>query len=145
MNESLLLVIVAMVVIGLALSALAWLWLWREQKKLRQDFRTLTTQLQRSHDDVAGLCSAAVAVDKRLALNESRLNNMLDSTKPEPQPRSSAAPAYQEMTENEEEQEQQGYELAIDKIRRGANVDELVKSCGLTRDEAVLLVRLHGR
>jgi hypothetical protein len=43
------------------------------------------------------------------------------------------------------ETESQGYAFAIEKIQRGVNIDELVKSCGLTRDEAVLLMRLHGK
>lgn len=145
MNDSLLLIIVGVAAASVfVLMAGGLIWLWREQKRLKQDFQVLSTQLQRSNDDVAGLCSAAVAVDKRLAANELHLSNVLNNIYIKPQPTSQ--PLYEEVVQDEEVQDQdQGYELAIEKIRRGANVEELVKSCGLTRDEAVLLVRLHGR
>jgi hypothetical protein len=38
-----------------------------------------------------------------------------------------------------------GYELAARFARNGAGVDELVATCGVTRHEAELLVRLHGQ
>jgi hypothetical protein len=37
-----------------------------------------------------------------------------------------------------------GYEIAARMARAGSNADELVKSCGLTRHEAELVIRLHG-
>lgn len=134
MDESFLLAIAGSEAVLFLLIAIVLVRLWRGQIKLKQDVLALTAQLERSSDDVAGLCSAAVAVDKRLATNESRLSDMLETISA---PHMSSQPSYDE--------EPQGYELAIEKIRRGANVEELVKSCGLTRDEAVLLVRLHGR
>jgi len=39
---------------------------------------------------------------------------------------------------------QRGYEVATRLARNGAGADELVGSCGVTRHEAELLVRLHG-
>ncbi|CAG1020926.1 DUF2802 domain-containing protein [Methylomonas sp. LL1] len=149
MNDLLLPGIAGVLALASTLLAIGLIRLWREQKKLIRDVRTLASQLQRGNDDIAGLCSAAVAVDKRLAANESRLSNLLDSISFQPQ--SSSQARYEEAVQHDEEQDQdhdhhdQGYQLAIEKIRRGANVEELVKSCGLTRDEAVLLVRLHGR
>lgn len=37
-----------------------------------------------------------------------------------------------------------GYDLAVRLAKRGAPVDELIGSCGITRHEAELLVRLHS-
>ncbi len=37
-----------------------------------------------------------------------------------------------------------GYELAVRLAKRGAPIDELVGTCGITRHEAELLVRLHN-
>lgn len=37
-----------------------------------------------------------------------------------------------------------GYEVAARLARSGASVDELMSSCGLSRHEAALLLRLHG-
>jgi hypothetical protein len=39
---------------------------------------------------------------------------------------------------------QRGYDLATRLARNGAEVDELVSTCGITRHEAELLVRLHA-
>lgn len=39
---------------------------------------------------------------------------------------------------------QRGYDLAARLARTGAAVEELVASCGITRHEAELLMRLHG-
>jgi len=138
MNETVLLAIAGVVSALFALTAVALVLLWRRQKKLTQEYRFLRSQLQRSSDDVAGLCAAAIAVDKRLSESESHLNRMLEVVNAPQLQREALAAAV-------EEEPQGGYALAIEKIRRGAGLDELVKSCGLTRDEAVLLMRLHGR
>lgn len=115
-------------------------WLWREHKALKQQVFILAAQVQRNNDDLVGLCSAAVAVDKRLAENESQLRSIVED---------GAVPQRQTDMVHEDviddESQDQGYQLAIKKIRQGATMDDLVKSCGLTRDEAVLLVRLHGK
>jgi hypothetical protein len=38
-----------------------------------------------------------------------------------------------------------GYDLATRLARNGADLEELVSSCGITRHEAELLLRLHGK
>ncbi|MBS4049867.1 MAG: hypothetical protein KGZ69_01520, partial [Methylomonas sp.] len=78
MNETVLLAIAGVVSALFALTAVALVLLWRRQKKLTQEYRFLRSQLQRSSDDVAGLCAAAIAVDKRLSESESHLNRMLE-------------------------------------------------------------------
>lgn len=111
-------------------------WLLRDHQKLKQELQMLEAQIQRSNEDVAGLCSAAVAVDRRLAANDSRLNSIVDQVNTRQQPVATMVP--------EEPAPATGYENVIQKIRRGIGIDELVRDCGLTRDEAVLLMRLHG-
>jgi hypothetical protein len=39
---------------------------------------------------------------------------------------------------------QRGYDMATRLAKNGADVDELIANCGITRHEAELLVRLHG-
>jgi hypothetical protein len=39
---------------------------------------------------------------------------------------------------------QRGYDMATRLAKNGADVDELVANCGITRHEAELLMRLHG-
>lgn len=140
MYEQLIWGLLAGLVLGLLLFAALGIKLWREVKKLQQDTAFLRSQLQRINDDVAGLCSAAVSVDKRLSTSEMDVSRILDyfqNAKPVNLEQS------REMVEPEIESSQ-GYNFAIEKIRNGTSLDDLVKSCGLTRDEAVLLMRLHG-
>jgi hypothetical protein len=40
---------------------------------------------------------------------------------------------------------QRGYDLAQRLAKNGSDIDELIESCGLTRHEAELLTRLHGK
>lgn len=136
-------VLIAFAVVGalLLLMAIVLVRLWREQKKLKQALEAITVQIHRTSEDVSGLCSAAVSVDRRLAANESRLSAIQEDAA---RPQSAAPPVYTDNLATEDEPEQ-GYQLAIEKIRRGASVEDLMKVCGLTRDEAMLLVRLHGK
>ncbi len=134
MSDYLAIAIVGAVVIIAAIL----LWQIRELKRLKQDYRLLADQLHSNKEDVAGLCSAAVAVDQHLAAHDVQLNGLLNlASTSKPIEAGGAAAA-------KSDQEPQEYEMAIQKIRRGAGVDELVRECGLTRDEAVLLIRLHG-
>lgn len=109
-------------------------------RKLEREWASLQSQIQRANEDIAGLCSAAVAVDGRLAANEARLGDVLSHIMALQQ----TSPVHDEPEEVGQDHEQ-GYQLAIAKIRQGANIEELMKGCGLTRDEAMLLIRLHGR
>jgi hypothetical protein len=133
MSEYLLLVLAGIVVFVLAILV----WLLRQQQALKKQFQLLEERVQRSNEDVAGLCSAAVAVDRRLAANDSRLNSIVDQVNTQRQTTvTSVTPA--------EPIPASGYEDVIQKIRNGVGIEELVRDCGLTRDEAVLLMRLHG-
>lgn len=130
-------------VLGSLTLILGWgfVWLWREHKKLKQEHQQLTKQIQRTHDDLAGLCAAAIAVDSRMAATENRLEYLIDHLGS-----NQTAPSQPDIDETLElDQAPQGYGLAIEKIRQGASLEELVKTCALTRDEAVLLMRLHGK
>jgi phosphoglycerate-specific signal transduction histidine kinase len=130
--------------IGSLILVLGWgvVWLWREYKNLKQDHQQLTKQIKRTHDDLAGLCSAAIAVDSRMAATENRVEYLVDHLSTN---QASLSQPDNEETFDELDEAPQGYGLAIEKIRQGANLEELVKACALTRDEAVLLMRLHGK
>jgi len=132
MSEYLVLVLAGVVVFMLAVLVR----LLRQQQTLKQQFQRLEERVQRSNEDVAGLCSAAVAVDRRLAANDSRLNSIVDQVNTRRQTVADVAPA--------EPIPAGGYEDVIQKIRSGVGIEALVRDCGLTRDEAVLLMRLHG-
>lgn len=142
MNETLILALIGAIGLAAALLFVSQIKLWRQLKKLQQDCQSLRSQSQRSSDDVAGLCSAAIAVDKRLSANESQLSQLVNAGYT---PQQTLPQQEEHVVYEANDEEPQGYALAIEKIQRGVNIDELVKSCGLTRDEAVLLMRLHGK
>lgn len=115
------------------------LWQARELRQLRQQQKNLQSQSQRYDADLAGLCSAAISVDKRLAESEAlvlQLHDLFDQLQApllEKQPASATEPST----------ELEGYAKAIQMIVRGASVEELVKHCNMTRDEAMLLISVN--
>lgn len=124
-------VITAYIVIVLVVLALV-----RMHWKLRQDFRLLAANLKASHHDIAGLCSAALTVNSRITTSEEQLSAL-----------SSALADYQQNKLADQLQAESAdttYSAVIQKVRAGANVNELMHNCGLSRDEAALLIRLHG-
>lgn len=104
-------------------------WLMRGYKKLRQDYIILSKHVERNNRDIAGLCSAAVCVDSRLSDNNEQLNGIVEKVTD---------------FEQHEQQTSQPYHSAIQKVRNGADAEELIQQCGLSREEALLLIRLHG-
>ena len=103
--------------------------LMRGYKKLRQDYIILSKHVERNNRDIAGLCSAAVCVDSRLSDNNEQLNGIVEKVTD---------------FEQHEQQTSQPYHSAIQKVRNGADAEELIQQCGLSREEALLLIRLHG-
>ncbi len=128
MNEVLL---AAALALSIAVSVVL-LWLVVEHNKLKRTCRELEQAVGRNSKDIAGICSAAVSVDNRLQGNDERLRAI------------AAKLAQNESLKRQQPDASQPYHSAIQRIHRGAAADELVRECGLTRDEAVLLISLHG-
>ncbi len=120
---------IAIVLVVLALVRTHW--------KLRQDYRLLAANFNASHHDIAGLCSAALTVNSRITTIEAQLSKL-----------SAALAEYQQnikpADQRQAESSDTSYSAVIQKVRDGANVNELMHNCGLSRDEAALLIRLHG-
>ena len=125
MNNSLL---ITFIIITLLLVAVI-VWLALEFKKLKQDFVILDEDVERNNKDIAGLCSAAISVDSKLVDNNKQLDDIAKKVID---------------FEQLEQPTNQPYHSAIQRVRAGADVDDLVQQCGLSREEAVLLKRLHG-
>ena len=103
-------------------------WLIIQYIKLKREFMSLAEHVSNHNRDIAGLCSAAVTVDTRLAETDDLLQRLAEK-----------------VTEYERQEEAaQPYHSVIQQVRNGADVAELVKNFGLSRDEAVLLIRLHS-
>ena len=97
---------------------------WRRTDE-RNDAR-LFAQLERAFAEVRSL-------HETVAVMSARLESMSERTEMDAR----LAPAGMVSS-------QRGYEVATRLARNGAGIDELIGSCGVTRHEAELLVRLHG-
>jgi hypothetical protein len=104
------------------------LWLTYTHLKLKGELQVLKDIVQKNGSDIAGLYSSALAADSRLATADEQLQALLEKVS----------------TLQQNEQSTNPYNVIIQKVRQGASVDELMRDCSLCRDEAVLLIRLHG-
>ncbi len=104
-------------------------WLVLEHRKLKQSFIRLSDNVQRNNNDIAGICLAAVSVDDRILDNGRQLELVTEKLAD---------------SEQNEQQFNHPYSSAIQRIRHGANIEELIEQCSLSREEAELLIRLHG-
>jgi len=115
------------VVLTGALVGFAWMFYkWRKDvardtQRVFEQLDLLRAELMVVQDRLEGLqVPQPVTAEPRPAAAEPRLPNVV----------ATAAP--------------RGYEVAARLARSGASVDELMTSCGLSRHEAALLLRLHG-
>jgi Tfp pilus assembly protein PilV len=95
----------------------------RHSKQARQQ----DDALRRLHSDVHALCAGAINLGNYMNSLEQRLRRM---------------------TERQDQLElrdpvQQTYAHAIRMVQQGADVNDLVKQCGLAQGEAELLLRVH--
>ena len=110
-------------------------WLVRTQLKLKHDYRTLSDVVHGHGNDIAGLCSAALTVDNRIALVDRQIAYTDEQI-------NDLQAKHAEAEQNE--QSAHPYSVDIRKVRSGASVHELMQNSGLSHDEAALLIRLHG-
>jgi hypothetical protein len=104
------------------------IWLIRERVKFKKEWQALTNNISQNNRDIMGLYSAAITIDARLAEHESTLNSIQAKIAEFKQAEPAAHP----------------YRSAIQKVQGGAGVAEVMQNFGLSRDEAALLIRLHG-
>lgn len=123
---------------SLALSLLAFIsvaalalsiWLALRQRRLEARCQLMMDTQQRLLRDISGLCAAAVRIDERLLTQSRRLDQIA---------------ALTEDLEHQDTTNVPSYQIAIERINQGANVETLVKECGFSREEAALLIRMHG-
>lgn len=121
-------VALALLAVSALLLASALVVCYRRVGLLRGEVDTLARRLAGQSDDIAGLCSAALSVDQRLGQDEKRLGELFDWME----------------SQRTQEKLNQPYHSAISLIKRGADEAQLVAECGISREEAALLLRLHG-
>lgn len=109
-------------------------WLIIEHLKLKRQYRILADHVSNHNRDIAGLCSAAVTVDSRLTGADDLLQTLAEKLSD-----------YELKDEAEQTcYTDHPYHEVIQRVRQGADVAELMQRFGLSRDEAVLIIRLHG-
>jgi hypothetical protein len=131
------LLIAALIIEGVIIVAMlfALFWLVRAQLKIKRDYQLLSDIVHGHSNDIAGLCSAALTIDSRIATVDNRIavtDEQIDDL----------AAKLADVEQND--QSSHPYSGDIRKVRSGASVDELMQNSGLSHDEAALLIRLHG-
>jgi uncharacterized membrane protein YccC len=116
-------IIIAVVAGVVIIVVIALVWLVRTHLKLKHDYQVLADVVHGNNNDIADLLAAVLTADGRIAAS-ALCAKISDYQHNEP----STHP----------------YSLAIQKVRSGASVSELMQNSGLSQDEAALLIRLHG-
>jgi len=114
---------------------MALFWLVRTQLKLKHDYQLLNDIVHGNSNDIAGLCSAALTVDSRIATVDNRIavtDGQIDDL------------AAKIADAEQNDQSDHPYSIDIRKVKSGASVNDLMQNSGLSHDEAALLIRLHG-
>ena len=126
MIDPLLMPLIIAVVTGVVIIALVWL--ARTHLKLKHDYQVLADVVHGHNNDIADLCAAALAADEHMTATDEQISGLC-----------AKIADYQH-----NEPSTHPYSLAIQKVRSGASVSELMQNSGLSQDEATLLIRLHG-
>ncbi len=99
-------------------------------RELSRGVARLEENVDRNSQDIAGLCSAAVKVDDSVQQQAGLISEIIGKL-------------------NELEQQEPGgyaaspYQNVIARIHQGATAEQLVNDCGISQEEAKLLIRLH--
>jgi len=107
---------------------IALLFLSLSHRKLKHQHAFMLEQFASLNRDLSGLCSAAVRVDTRLAESNMQVNSLV------------------ERIENygSDDIVSSAYQSVIEKVQEGISEQDIIKECGLSREEAALLIKLHG-
>jgi len=112
--------------------------------RVKKESSHLFKQLGSINKDLAGLCSAAVNVDSRLSEESEQLNDLYRRVDEDTEVvessriKTEAAPMYRD------DLNKPAYQGVIEKVQEGLSEKKLIKECGLSREEAALLIKLHG-
>ena len=109
------------------LLALTCLGLARRQSRLVATLRGQGERLERLESDLRALCHGTAGLGDRLAATEQRQRDL----------------AQRQETLRTREVGDDLYQQAVRLVHDGASAPALVERCGLTRDEAELIVQLH--
>ncbi len=97
-------------------------------RRLRALLRSREAQTLRQRDDFAAMCKASVGAGDQLVRLERQVRRLTERQDQIEMRTASDRP----------------YTQAIQMVQHGADVDELIAKCGMTRGEAELIAMLHG-
>jgi hypothetical protein len=130
--------IILAVVTGLVLIIfLVLVWLVRKHLKLRDDYEDLSEIAHNLNNEVRELSSLLPLIDERIAATLEGSNQLAERM-------NGLTEKLNTFHVQQSESSNHPYGQAIQKVRSGASVNELMQSSGLSQDEAALLIRLHG-
>ncbi len=162
MNEVLLSSVILILLIILIL-----LWLIFEHYKLKKKLAFLQQYMEQQQMDLSALCETAVIVDSKVLKVEESIKQPVEHYSVPLQQQVVEAEIVQQTeeidpvqvlaeeppvdeqeleVEQEADSEQfvQPYQQAIQAVKQGMDVEQLMQDFALSRDEALLLIRLHG-
>ncbi|CAG7856052.1 hypothetical protein MCAMS1_00398 [biofilm metagenome] len=105
------------------------IWLFSKHRKLKDDYEDLAEIVHGLNNDFRDFYTTALALDERMAATDEQILALAEKI-------SNLQPVA--------EPANHPYSMAIQKVRSGASVSELMQTSGLSQDEAALLIRLHG-
>jgi hypothetical protein len=121
-------IIIAVMAGLVCLLTILFLWLMGKHRKLKTDYEDLAEIVHGLNNDFRDFYTTALTMDERMAAADEQIINLVEKISTTQQVEPSGHP----------------YSMAIQKVRSGASVSELMQSSGLSQDEAALLIRLHG-
>jgi len=105
-----------------------WAWLFMRLRDRDREISRLNQRIEQIQTAFDAMIGAASGSDKRLAILEKRLQEL----------------GHRQDIMEENQNVARPYDEAIRMVRQGASARRLVEELGLTRNEADLLIMLHG-
>ena len=121
-------ILIAACAVLAAISAAVSMTAWATARRWRARAAAYDTALTELRQDVRGLCAGAVGLDERIARIE-QAGRRLKERQEQLELRDSGEPLYSQ---------------AIRMVHKGCGVDDLVSVCGLSRNEAALIMMMHS-
>ena len=112
---------------GLVLQALLYRRALLSRQELAETLRQSQLRVQQVEQELGALCKASLGAGDHVVRLERQVQRIMERQNTMEMHASSARP----------------YTQASELVHKGANIDELVESCGLTRGEAELLVMMR--
>ena len=127
MINEILMVLTTVALLGVSIQSIALLHVKRSHKDMAEFLQDAQQRIRQMEQELAALCSAAVGAGDHVVKLEQKVRRIIERQNLLELRASSDRP----------------YSQASQLVHRGADIQELVDSCGLTKGEAELLVMMQ--